>query len=124
MNGQTWPNRLLLLGSVLALAAGGCQFIGTISPPGEGPEEGIRIESLILEGTTQDPCAVEVKDTPDQDGADDQLWKVEFLMGECNGSGCLAADKGAQQEYGLHVTATRTSDDKVFDKTVTITLYD
>jgi len=121
--------RLLLVLAALAaaLAVGGCK--GTVLDRTGGdedpqPAERFVVESLGLQGTTDQDCGVTIGGQPDRDGADDQRWEASFLLDSGSGAGSLPADSGELQVHTVAVGATPVGGGKKLHKRVTITLYE
>ena len=120
---------LALMFAVLAaalLALGGCK--GTVIDRTGGdedpqPAERFVVESLVLEGATDEDCGVQVGDLPDGDGLADQSWRAEFFLDGDTRANSLPVDSGEQQVHTLAVQATPTGGGKKLHKRVTITLY-
>ncbi len=79
------------------------------------------VESIELEGVTQEPARVEVNKVADQDGAADDRWRVRFNLDGRDGPTSLPEDKGARQSHQLMVKAAGSDGEEVYKK-VTITL--
>jgi hypothetical protein len=112
----------LLLCSCLPACDRGTIYLedGGTDPQGEQ----FLMQSIHLEGTTNDPCTVEAGEQADQDGMADLGWWVHFLLDGGNLPVSLPEDDGSRQSHVLRVKATRTSDQEAFYKKVTVTFYD
>ncbi len=106
------------------LALSSCK--GTIFPDDDGgttPKDQFIIQSISLQGSTQDDCTVTVESQADQDGVADQSWQASFDLNDGAEPDQLPADLGGQQVYQLNVKATRASDGEVLAKRIKLSLY-
>lgn len=79
------------------------------------------IESIELEGVTQEPAQVDVNGVADQDGAADTSWRVRFELDGGDKATSLPVDKGTRESHQLMVKGTRSDGEEVYKK-VTVTL--
>ena len=105
----------------------GCNLIGVVylEDVETGPmKEQFLIQSIRLEGTTNNLCAVEAGAQADQDGMADLDWWLHFLFDGGNPPMSLPADDGPRQTHVLRLKATQSSDQQDFHKKVTVAFYE
>lgn len=114
--------RPFTLAALTAMAFIACR--GSSAPRADEAEGGgsFTVQTLTLEGSTDEPSHVEVSGLADADGQDDVGWRATFALDDGPAPGSLPRDTGETRTYGLDVRSTRLGDGQVMGKRVTVTL--
>ena len=119
---STMTYKAVLLGVAITIVLPACHLKQGDEDPQDTAAPFV-VESIELEGVTQEPARVEVNEVADQDGAEDTGWRVRFELDGGDDAASLPKDKGTRQSHQLMVKAVGADGEEVYKK-VTVTLGD